>query len=118
MTAALDVPALGAKMIDAARAVLAKRGPVLQAAAEMELRRLAGSLADIGSLLAKGDIDPARAQAMVTIHRNALHGVLRTVEGLGILAVEDAMQAVTDVAAATVNRMVGFKLLPERKEQR
>ena len=97
-------------MIDAARATLGKRGPAL-ATAEIELRRLAGALADIGALLATGAIDQERAQTLANIHRLSVRSVLRSVEGLGLLAADQALQAVTGVAAATLNRIVGFKLL-------
>jgi hypothetical protein len=107
----LDVEALATSMVDAARAALANRGPVLQAAAEMELRRLAGALADIGSLLAKGEIDPERAKVMANIHQLSVRSVLRSVEGLGVLAADQTLQAVTGVAASVLNRIVGFKLL-------
>jgi hypothetical protein len=107
----LDVKAFGTSMIEAARAALADRGPALQAAAEMELRRLARALAEIGMLLAKGDIDPDRAQTLANIHRLSVRSVLRSVEGLGVLAADQALQAVTGVAAGLLNRIVGFKLL-------
>jgi hypothetical protein len=106
----VDIKALGASMIDAARAALAGRGPVLQAT-EMELRRLAGALADIGALLAKGEIDQERARALANIHRLSVRSVLRSVEGLGVLAADQTLQAVTGVAASVLNRIVGFKLL-------
>jgi hypothetical protein len=106
-----DVAALGQEMLDAARAAVTDRTPALQAMGEAELRRLAGALADIGSLLAKGDIDPDRAKVLANIHQLSFRSVLRSVEGLSVLATEHAMQAVTRVAAAVVNRLVGFKLL-------
>jgi hypothetical protein len=107
----LDIDALATSMIDAARAALAHRGPALQAAAEMELHRLAGSLADIGTLLAKGEIDPERAQALANIQWLSVRSVLRSVEGLGVLAADQTLQAVTGVASSVLNRIVGFKLL-------
>ncbi|MGZ5441973.1 MAG: hypothetical protein ACXW5U_16375 [Thermoanaerobaculia bacterium] len=102
---------LGKAMIDAARAAVAEHGPALQAMAEMELRRLAGVLADIGSLLAQGEIDQERALKLVNIHQLSVRSVLRSVEGLSLLAAEHAMQAVARVAGAVLNRVVGFKLI-------
>ncbi|HET8775272.1 MAG TPA: hypothetical protein VFP80_15845 [Thermoanaerobaculia bacterium] len=106
-----DANALGAEMLAAARAALANRTPALQVMAEAELRRLAGALADIGSMLASGDLDPDRAKLLANIHQLAFRTVLRSVEGLGILPTEHAMQAVTRVAAGAVNPIVGFKLI-------
>lgn len=115
MTAAnestFDIQALGEEMIEAARAALAGRTPALKVTAEMELRRLAGALADIGAQLAKGDIDPDRAKALANIHQLSLRSVLRSIEGLGVLATDSALQAVTRVAAGVLNRVVGFKLI-------
>jgi hypothetical protein len=107
----LDIEALATSMIEAARAALAGRGPALQAAAEMELHRLAGALADIGTLLAQGEIDPERAKSLANIHRLSVRSVLRSVEGLGVLAADQTLQAVTGVAASVLNRIVGFELL-------
>ena len=107
----VDIDTLATSMIDAARAALANRGPALQAAAEMELRRLAGALADIEALLAKGEIDPERARTLAGIHQLSVRSVLRSVEGLGVLAADQTLQAVTGVAASVLNRIVGFKLL-------
>ena len=115
MTAAgesvFDVTELGEALIDAARAAVAGHGPALQAMAEMELRRLAGALSDTGSLLARGEIDPERARTLVNIYQLSVRSVLRSVEGLSLLAAEQAMQAVVRVAGAVVNRVVGFKLI-------
>ncbi|HEX6100995.1 MAG TPA: hypothetical protein VF432_32055 [Thermoanaerobaculia bacterium] len=108
---ALDVESLGKEMLDAARAAVAGRAKALQVLAEMEIRRLADVLADIAGMLAKGEIDRDRAKTLVRLHRRTVSSVLRSVEGLGILAADDALKAVTRVAGAAVNRLLGFKLL-------
>ena len=107
----LDVQSLGTAMIDAARATFGKRGPALQATAELELRRLARALADVEALLLRGEIDPERAKTLAGIHQLSVRSVFRSVEGLSLLAAEQTMQAVTGVAASVLNRIVGFKLL-------
>jgi len=109
--AAFDVTALGSAMIDAARGAVAERWPALQALAELELRRLAGALADIGSLLAKREIDLRRAQTLVQIHKLSVRSVLRSVEGLSLVAAEQTLDAIVLAGAAIVNRAVGLKLL-------
>jgi hypothetical protein len=107
-----DATALGAQMIDAARAaLLTERGPALRAMGEAELRRLAGALADIQSLLSRGEIDPDRAKVMANIHQLSVRSVLRSVEGLSLVATEQAMQAAARAGAAVVNHVIGFKLL-------
>lgn len=107
----VDVDALAKELFDAAREALTDRTPALQAMGELELRRLAGVLADIASKLATGEIDPERAKALASIHQVTVRSVLRSVEGLSLLATDQVMTAVTRVAAGAANRIVGFKLL-------
>jgi hypothetical protein len=107
----LDVEALVQEMIGAARATLAGRAAALPVTVELEARRLAGVLADIGGMFARGEIDPPRAQKMVLIYQLAVRSVFRSVEGLSVVAAEQALHAVTRVAATAVNRLLGFKLL-------
>ena len=108
-----DPEAFGTQLIDAVRITLAGRAPALQVVAEMELRRLAGALAEVGSLLARGEIDQERARRLIRIHQRAVRSVLRTVEGLSILAADQAMAAVTRVAGAALNRVIGVKLIAD-----
>ena len=107
-----DIDALGTEMIDALRASLADRAPKLQSVVELELRRLAGALADVGSLFARGEIDQERARQLVNIYQLSVRSVLRTVEGLTMLATERTMQSVMHVAGAVLNRVLEFQLIP------
>jgi hypothetical protein len=106
-----DVEALGRQMVEAARAVLAGRGRAVRELAEAEIRRLAGVLADIGARAARGEIAPKEAKALVRIHQLTVTSVLRSTEGLSVLATREALRAVTRVAAGTVNGLLEFKLL-------
>lgn len=106
-----DLESLAKEMVAAARAALGQRGPALREMGEAEVRRLAGVLADIASKLATGELDPDRAKVLVGIHQLTVQSVLRSIEGLGVLATRDALKAVTRVAGAVVNRALGFKLL-------
>ena len=113
MTAAadFDIEALGTEMLAAARAALGDRVPALQAGAEMEIRRLAGTLADIGARVATGEIEKKRVRGLIEIHRSTVRSVLLTLEGRGLLAADQAMAAVMRVAGAVLNRAIGFKVL-------
>ena len=106
-----DAESLGQDMIDAVRNALAGRGAVLQAIAEQELRRLAATLADIGSQLASGQISAAEAKSLTTIYQKTFGSVLKSAQGLGVLATRQALQAVVRVGAGVLNRLLGFKLL-------
>lgn len=116
--AAVDIQALGTAMIDAARNALAGHGTEFQAIAETEFRRLAGALNDTGLLLVRGEIDRDSAQRLLNIHRLSIRSVLRSVEGMTLLAAEQAVQAAMRTAAGTLNRATGFKLIEtERNAQ-
>ena len=106
-----DVEGLGKAMIEAARAALAGRGRAVRELGEVEIRRLAGVLADIGSRAARGEIDPKEAKRLLHIHQLTLINVLRTMEGLSVLATREALRAVTRVGGDAVNRILEFKLL-------
>ena len=45
------------------------------------------------------------------MQKNASRSVLLTVEGLGILAVEEAINAALDVIKGAANKAIGFALL-------
>jgi hypothetical protein len=112
---AIDIQALGTAMIEAARKAIAGRR-AQKAVIEIELRRLAGALADTGGLLARGEIDRERAEAMVAIYRLAVSGILQSAKGMTLLATDLALSAAMQVAGAAINRVTGFKLIqPERK---
>jgi hypothetical protein len=111
--AVFDLEALGAEMIGASRTALAGRAPAFQAMVELELRRLAGALAETGSLLARGEIDRPRARKLIGIHQRSFRSILLSVEGLTLLAADQVMAAVTGVAGAVLNRVIGFKLITD-----
>ena len=58
-----------------------------------------------------GQIDEEEAELQFNIQKNASRTVLLTIEGLGILAVEQAINAALDVVSDTVNTALGFNLI-------
>ena len=111
----LDIQQLGTAMIEAARKAIAGRA-VQKAVVETELRRLAGALADTSALLVRGEIDRQRAERMVRIYRLTVSSVLRSVEGLTLLAADDALAAAMRVAGNSINRITRFKLIPDKEK--
>lgn len=107
----IDVTAVADSMIDAARAEVADRWPQLQVFAETEFRRLAQSYADIAAQLAEGQLDEVRARQHAIVHQLTARQILKTVEGLGILTAEQALQAGVRAASKVVNGVVKFALL-------
>ena len=98
-------------MIAAARASLGKDFPKIKDFAKPEFQRLAKSALDIGKLVAEGKVTKKQAQALFEIHKNTTRMVFITVEGLGIIAAENAINAALKSARDAVNGILGFALL-------
>lgn len=98
-------------MMAAARESLARDWGKAEDYAKPEMKRLAESLATIARLVAAKKVNQRQAKALLNIHRNTTQTVLLTVEGLGVVAVEDAINAALRAARDTVNTAVGFKLV-------
>jgi len=106
-----SIAELTAAMLDAARASLGRDWSKARAFAEPELDKLARSLVDIGRLAADGTIAEQEAAALLEIHKNTTRTVLLTVKGLGLLAVENAINAALASVKDAVNGAIGFVLL-------
>lgn len=108
---ALDLNQMTNDMIGAARGVLQNRWPDVRSYAESELKKLAHTIDDIGRMLLNREIDEDRARLLIQMQKNAARSVLLTVEGLGLLAAEAAINAALDVVRNAVNTAVGVALL-------
>jgi hypothetical protein len=106
-----QVGALVKSMVAAARGSLGQDWSKARAFAEPELDKLARSLIDIGRLAADGEITAEEASALLQIHKNTTRTVMLTVQGLGLLAVENAINAALGAVKDAVNGAIGFALL-------
>ena len=79
--------------------------------APLRRRKLAQTLSDVHHLHANGVITTPRAQELVRMQRNTFLSVLRSVQGLGLLAARSATDAAATAAGEIVNRIIGFKLI-------
>ena len=98
-------------MMEAARESLAEDWPKARDYAGPEFKRLAQSLIDISRFAATGKVNRQQAKALLRIHRNTTLTVLLTVEGLGLIAVEKAINAALGAIRDTVNAVTPFRLL-------
>lgn len=78
---------------------------------EPELKRLALSLIDITKLASAGKVNAQQARALLRIHRNTTEVVMLTIEGLGVIAVENAINSALKAARTAVNTAAGFAIL-------
>ena len=109
--AELSVADLVSDMLQAVKASLGKDYRKAKDFARPELQRLARSLVDIAKLVATDKVTKQQARSLVAIHQNTTRGVFLTLEGLGIIAVENALNAAIGAVRSTVNGAVKFALI-------
>lgn len=107
----LNASELASKMLTAVEAALSAMWPEIKDYAEGETKKLTQSLVTIEKLRLSGQITEEQARLHLDIQKNASRTVLLSVEGLGILAVEQAINAALNVVKDTVNTAVSFTLL-------
>lgn len=108
--AAIDVDDLLQKMAAAASGVLKKKWSTAKGYAQGEFKKIGDSLAFIAVEVAAGRMTQEQARLHIKLQRNASQQVLMMVEGLSILAAEEAINAALDVIRQTVNTALGFVL--------
>lgn len=98
-------------MLAAAKKSLGTDWPKVKDYGEPELKRLAQSLVDIARLTATGKANSVQAKALLRIHRNTTMTVMLTIEGMGVIAVENAINAALNAAKTAVNTAAGVAIL-------
>jgi hypothetical protein len=107
----LDIDSLASQMAAAAAGVLKQKWPDAAAFAKTEFQKIAYTIANIGEMVADKQINSDQAELLLDMQKNASRAVLLTIEGLGLLAVEEAINAALDVVKTVVNKAVGFGLI-------
>lgn len=107
----LDVSGIVNEMTDAAIVAVGEDWPKLKLFAESEFRKLGETAVMIQKAWLTTEIDEEEARLLMDMQKHALRSVLLTIEGLGILIVEEAINAAIDAVRGTVNTAIGFALL-------
>jgi glyoxylate carboligase len=107
----IDVPAVAKDILKAMKSALKVSSAKALHFAATEARHLAQMLADIATGTAAGVINAQEAKALLQIQRLATQSVLLTVKGLGIIAVDNALNAGLAAVKAKVNKAAGIPLL-------
>lgn len=107
----LDFAKLVTDMMGAAKGALKKHWKEAKPYAEKEINSFTENLKLVAELKLKGKISEEQAKLYIDIQKSSMRIVLLTIEGLGILAVEAAINAVIDIVRDTVNKSIGWKLL-------
>ena len=106
-----DVDEVLGDMVEAAGGVLGEHIEDIRDFAETEFKKLADTAELIIRLRADGKIDDDEARLHFRLQKNATQIVLLAIEGLGILAVEQALNAAINVLKNAVNTATGFALV-------
>jgi Flp pilus assembly CpaF family ATPase len=109
--ATLDIDDLFNKMVGAAKQSLGAEWPAISALATSSLKTLAQNLIDVEKLVNAGTVNQAQANLMIDMQKNSLQTVLLSEEGLGLIAAQDAINAVIAVVKDAVNVAIGFVIL-------
>ena len=107
----LNAQSLLQDMLQAAKGSLSDKWPSVRDLATSSLKKIAISLVEIEKMKLDGTITEEQANLMVSMDKNTFKIVMLTVEGLGLLAVEDVLNAALNIIRDTVNTAIGFAIL-------
>lgn len=108
---ALKLDELARAIAGAMRPVLKKHWKDAKDYADAESRKMAQTLETIAKLRAADKINDEQAKALLEMQKSAMRAVLLTVEGIGLVAAQKAINAALAAVRDTVNGAAGFALL-------
>ena len=107
----IDAQKLGKDMLAAALGAFKEKAPAVKTYAESEFKKLAETLVTIEKARLAGEINEQQARLLLDMQKNSTRAVMLTIEGLGILTVEAAINAALAVVRDSVNAALGFALV-------
>jgi hypothetical protein len=108
---ALDVGTLATTMLAAAKGPLEAHWKTVQPFAQTQFKNIAQQIADIEAQLAEGTLTKEQANLLLDMQKNASRAALLAVEGIGILAAQDAVNDALGAISKMVNGALQFSLL-------
>jgi hypothetical protein len=108
---ALDARDLLGPMLSAIRPVLSKYWGDVKDFAETEAEKMAKTLATIAELRVADKINDQQAQALLDMQKHSMQAVFLAVEGIGLIAAQNAINAALGAVKDMVNKAIGFALL-------
>lgn len=109
--ASLDLTEMATSMLEAAKNSFGNKWKGIRELGTISLYSLAQNFIDIQTLRVAGVITEEQAKLKTELQKNAFKTVLLTEEGMGLLAVEAALNAAIQSVKNTVNTALGFLLL-------
>ena len=107
----INVSKLLQNMLGAAEGVFDQKWPQVKDFAETEFEKLAQTLAQITKLTLSNQISESEARVLLEMQKNTARTVMLALEGMGLLLVEQAINAALSVVKDTVNGAIGFTLI-------
>ena len=108
---ALDLTELATNMASAAKEVLTESWDDIQPLAEANFFLLAEGITNIEEKILLGDISEEKAKKLLRMKKNTLEIALLTIEGLSLIAVEQAINAALNIVKDAVNSALHFTLI-------
>ena len=108
--AAIDVPAVASEAAKKMLEVLVGTGKDLGNYAQAEAMKLATSAAEIAALRLSGQITDEELLLHLDIQKHASRSVLMAIEGISILAAEQAINAALSVIGNAIKTATGIAL--------
>ena len=90
---AIDISTLINTMLNAAKPVLKEKWPEIEDYAETEFKKIAENIVRIEKMKLAGTVTEEKAKIYLDMQKNSTRAVILTVEGLGIIAVEQAINS-------------------------
>ncbi len=106
-----DVAQVGSMMCQAFLGSLGKSVPGVAAYAKTEFDHLAAWMRTLAEQTSNGVVSQEQAKLLLHMQSLATRNVFLTIEGLGLLAVERAINAAIDSVRGVVNGAIGFALV-------
>jgi hypothetical protein len=107
----LDAGTLAEQMLAAALPILKKGAQDAESFAKTEFTKIAQTIVSIGEQVAAGQVNQQQASLLLDMQTSASRNVLLTLQGLALLAVEEAINAALDVVKTAVNTALRFPLI-------
>lgn len=107
----IDISALLTNMLNAAKEPLLKKWSEASGYAESEFKKIGEAILFIEKQRLLGKMTEEQAKLHLEMQKNASRAILLAIEGLGILAVEAAINAALSVIRETVNTALKFPLI-------
>jgi hypothetical protein len=106
----VNVDALASEVAAKFIEILTGAGREIASYATAEARKLATSAVEIAALRATGVIDDEELRLHLVIQKNASQAVLSAVQGIGIIAAEQAINAGLKIIAGAIKTATGITL--------